>query len=707
MTLKNCCSDLGLTVESIKNKAWFFCITVVLFFFSLSVPLTICLQRCHSSHVNKDIHFINDVKMTLEHLVNYNEIVAIIMIALAILSSMIFFSFLHSKQKVDFFHSLPVSRKRYYVTQYLAGAFSVLVPYLFFYLLNLVIIAVFGDFRYLSDGVIWLGLLRPIIYFLAIYSLSVVAAMLTGNVLVHFCAAVYLLVAVPMVLLLAFLLMEAFYETFMIAGIIWDKILYWSSPVFQYLMVVMKYQPESPWYLLITFLGALVIAAVGLILYCRRSSESAGKAIAFPWFKAIVKYPLSIAGGIALGLFLNSMAYSQVALDAWFILGSILGLILINRMIEVIFAFDIGALKLHWLSVAVSIVVAAAIVAVPALDLTGYDSYLPKESDVAKVIIGGDAIFYGDGTIYAYTAAGQSHSSIFEEQYGHFTLDQKDTIAAALKLAENGIEHRRYYKKTANESDEVLVDDGIIPANFSMAFVLKNGKIIYRNYLCVNKKETLDAIETIVNDESLRERQLEYLEQDDLIISDIDLSEVGLSTGSLSAANQKQLVEAYKEDMADLTFDRMKESPMIGFIDFSIDYEHLDQSLADTEKVFFREVFAPIYDCFERTKEVLNDMGFDVDREDYSISAIEFTPYDSENGGEAIPADRFDEIMTSTISSNEIYRNYFCCSTDDEGTDDEGGYYSVTFQSQNASSVISSERQNGYRWATEDALEQK
>ena len=127
----------------------------------------------------------------------------------------------------------------------------------------------------------------------------------------------------------------------------------------------MEYQPEPWWAMVISFVVAVVFTGIGRLLYRIRPSETAGKAIAFPWFKPLIKYPLSIAGGICLGVFLNSMSYSTEILDAWFILGTIFGVILINRVVDVMFAFDIGALKTNWLGVIVSLVVTAAMIAVP------------------------------------------------------------------------------------------------------------------------------------------------------------------------------------------------------------------------------------------------------------------------------------------------------------------------------------------------------
>ncbi len=712
MILKNCCSELGLIFQAVKNRIWFLCFTTVLFFFSQAVPLTLMLQRYHMLYEKKNLSFVSDVTSSLEQLLSYNVLTAMIMIGLAVLCGLIFFRYLHNKQKVDFYHCLPVSRGRFYLAQYFAGVATVILPYIFFYLISLLIIAMFGDFRYLTSAMIWSGLLRPIVYFLLVYSFTVLAAILTGNTLVQICTVVYLFFIFPLILLLVYLIMSSFYATFMMAGAIWDQLLFWSSPVIHYLMVAMEYQPEPWWAMVISFVVAVVFTGIGLLLYRIRPSETAGKAIAFPWFKPLIKYPLSIAGGICLGVFLNSMSYSTEILDAWFILGTIFGVILINRVVEVIFAFDIGALKTNWLGVIVSLVVTAAMIAVPALDLTEYDSYLPDENDVAKVVLQfPECSVYGDGMLTAYDSGGSMPvTNNFEEENQRFALDEEDEIAAAMELARSGIEHLEYYDHVEKDGDNILVtEDEIIPTDVSIAFVLKNGKTVYRHYTCVDKRETIDAVETIVTNESFRQQQLAYLDQEYMLISTVELYALETDTGSFSRENQEILLEAYRQDMNDLTFDMMKESPVIGLIQIAADYETLDQAGIGTGKtpIYVWEISAPIYDACERTKAVLEDLGFAVSTADSTVNSMEYYAFDEDameiDSATEISPNDFDTVLSSTVQSNELYVNYFCTGGDVETPYYEVSYYLVTWKDEDSGKLFTTTRQTGERWALDAA----
>ena len=178
-----------------------------------------------------------------------------------------------------------------------------------------------------------------------------------------------------------------------------------------------------------------------------------------------------------------------------------------------------------------------------------------------------------------------------------------------------------------------MTEDEIIPTDVSIAFVLKNGKTVYRHYTCVDKRETIDAVETIVTNESFRQQQLAYLDQEYMLISTVELYALETDTGSFSRENQEILLEAYRQDMNDLTFDMMKESPVIGLIQIAADYETLDQAGIGTGKLpfMFGRSAPPIYDACERTKAVLEDLGFAaVSTADFTVNSMEYYAFDED-----------------------------------------------------------------------------
>ena len=77
------------------------------------------------------------LKLTNEMLHMYsiqNAMLAFILIVTAVVLAASGFSYLHSKKKTDFFHSLPISREMLYTVTCLDGILYLAVPYLVFLL---------------------------------------------------------------------------------------------------------------------------------------------------------------------------------------------------------------------------------------------------------------------------------------------------------------------------------------------------------------------------------------------------------------------------------------------------------------------------------------------------------------------------------------------------------------------------------------------
>lgn len=103
------------------------------------------------------------------------------------------FSYLHSRRKIDLYHSVPVSARRRFVVIYGNGLVIYLLPAVCAALLGVIMGAAQGALtaRGLAEG--GLAFLMTFMYFLVVYTISVLAVMLTGNMVITGFAAVTML----------------------------------------------------------------------------------------------------------------------------------------------------------------------------------------------------------------------------------------------------------------------------------------------------------------------------------------------------------------------------------------------------------------------------------------------------------------------------------------------------------------------------------
>lgn len=688
MTSKNFSSNVSLVWDALKKKVWMFIITCVGFFFILPVAVTMSLQNLNSDFADKYFED-NLIAFLRDFLGAFNPATIVFLSVLAFMAGIVFFSYLHSNRKVDFYHTLPITRTKMFFVNYLAGAITVILPFVIFYLCAIAIVGLFGDWQYVRKMVMLQGLVFPILYFLAVYSLAVLAGILTGNIIIHGCVTLYILFVAPVAVFECTALMSNFFLTYAGQSYLSNVIMSWSSPVTGY-FVAANYISNGvvSWARIVFLLLFTVIPLVlAVLLYNKRRSEAAGKALAFPWFAPLVKYPLIIMGAIGLGLLFYSISSGQY--KVWLIFGVIIGGFLVSRAMEVILAFDIKALKSHWLNLIISLLVAGGIISFFVFDLPNYDKYIPASNKVETVNIEIDGLnMYGRGYV---EMNGANNGGAFNENAVYYNstfpldnrvlLTERENIKAVLSIAENGVkglgqtaENQAEYEEAWEEArasgaaDSELVTALVIEPQsmVTIKYILSNGKTVARQYDYVSRKATAEAVGTIVDSAEFKRNQLAYLDIKGLAVESIYYSDTGFNIEGniLNKENQQKLIAAYKEDANNLTLEKMKTEKIVGNIAFNSSY---DSNYID--------ITAPIYASYANTLEVLAAAGYGL--EEYGslqpeyIHKITKNVYSDEEGyavsDEVIPAERYQEILESTHSDNEALYHYFLSGDVEEG----------------------------------------
>lgn len=112
-----------------------------------------------------------------------NSNVAVLVILSALLLGVTGFSYLHSREKTDFYHSLPMTRQHLLLGNYFSGALMFVISYSVGYLLALFIgranqITFAGEMQWYMKS-----FLIVVAAFLMLYTLVVLAMILTGKIL--------------------------------------------------------------------------------------------------------------------------------------------------------------------------------------------------------------------------------------------------------------------------------------------------------------------------------------------------------------------------------------------------------------------------------------------------------------------------------------------------------------------------------------------
>ena len=403
MTSKNF-SSKGLLGNSMRRNLWALVLSGVGFFLSLLLPALMTMQNALEQRVldlkeipqaHVEINWQNAMNNAASMLGGGNLFVKVVFIVLAVVCGVAMFAYLHSRQKVDFYHSLPISRTRLFANNFLTGVVCTFSTYLVMLAITVACAYAMGCGEAVRWDEIGGAVLCNLIVFLLIYALAVLTTVVCGNTIITLLLLAWVFFSPMLVRVLQFCLFDKFYDTFTAnAGQLVGAIR--LTPVVQYFVlhgthyigehVMGVLQPgESALGLLIGYLiAAAVVTALALFLFRIRKSERAGTALAFTPTKLPIKVYMCLVMGVAFG-----WVFGMIAGNFWFWPGLVVGTVLFHWIVEIIYAFDFRAIfakPLHLL--AILMVLVAGMLAMQ-FDVTGYDTWLPDRDDLTAVDING------------------------------------------------------------------------------------------------------------------------------------------------------------------------------------------------------------------------------------------------------------------------------------------------------------------------------
>lgn len=589
-----------------KKRIWSFACFFVVMFFAFPVHILLAAQNYKGGWLEPEKYLPYITGYYKEIVFGFDNLaLLILLVAGAVLLAMSGFSYLNSRKKVDFTHSMPIKREAMFFSRYLVGVANYLIPLALNMGIGLIIIATRGEMEasILKYAGCYLGI--NLVYFLLFYSVAILAIVLVGNIVVSFLGIFVFYFYQTLACYLVKVFKSWFFYTYMGA---YDKLTAYDpmallirqvtkiSNCIEYsdygTITVIHYEETlAPMYISIGIIVAVVIAA--MFLFKKRPSESAGKALVFPISEPIIKVAILVPCVMGGGLLMFGISYSESV--SWYIFGGVISYVLLALILEMIFRLDFKAALKHKVSAIVAGVLAIVCSMLFFLDLGNFDKRLPKEEDIVSMGITFDGIgmesYYDD----YYDEWGNAENTLLQQ------IDLRDEgLKAAYELATYLVENNvntRVIRETMledlNDTEEVVME---LPVD--VCYRLKNGREIYRTYTVPCTDEFLTLVEGVYNNENYKMEVFPIFEDDFKYDVFYYTNQFEENSVRITAEEREKILELYKEDVKTLTFSQIMEAAPI--INFGLTYSRLDRSTS---------LNYPIYESFEKTIEYLEELG--------------------------------------------------------------------------------------------------
>ena len=598
----------------------------------------------------------------------------------AFINSVNGFIYLYSGKKTDYYHGLPMKRSEMFQERIFSGLVYYLIPYIVAEFLMICIGAARGFFSLSIMGMAVRMLFLHLIIYLVIYFSIVLIISVTGNMLMGILClgGMYLYGIVLNLILVAY--GQSFWQTFFPEyqyGSFFHTLLHVASPGTLILSMVSAYAEGKAGKLLIAviILGA-VLGILAWTAYKKRPSESAGKSMVYTWVSIVVRFMVVIPGGLAVGWIFYSLTTGKVRI-LWWIFGMILGTVVIHGLLETIYQMSFQGFFTKKLQLVITGVLVAVCALIFQKDLLHFDSYIPKQEDIASVNL--------------------NMMSFDQDYYENVqtTKDGKYEITDANNWAEpamaftgkNGIGDQTYKALqnvvAGNPKSEVV--DGNYSYYTSIKYTLKSGRVVYRKYWI--ETETLNSlVKGLYEEENLKEKKFSFLDLDQKYLNNIGLNDAS-GNGYIIFQNDddkmKQLLEAMKKDVDAATAEDFMQTPEVK-MDFAYqlpgkqDVNNMIPGNTNAD-VKYAEWIVGIYPSFKNTLAILKETGYPLTVEDLDIKKIMLNYFNDEDGQqEDVTYENPEEIEALkealTVRYNgyvekdsEIYQNIYVSVFTDKG----------------------------------------
>lgn len=364
--------------------------------------------------------------------IGFSDNVYPFVIALGVIIGIQGFSYLYDRKKVDLYHSVPITKGRRFAVVYVNGLMIYLVSALVGLLSGMVLAGAQGAVNAMVLADAGLAFLWHLLLFLVCYHMMILSVMITGNRFVTLCVFAAFSLFEPCVYEVRNALSWDFYGTYATTFTHAEPKFSVYYDCFEYIWRLKSIEGVGEKAgIAFPIMGRWALMAAALVIlawiaYRKRASEAAGKAIAFSILKPFLKVAVSIPGALFIGILVYDASNRNEALMA---VGMLAGALLLCAALEVLYAFDIRCIIKHLPSTGIAVLGALAIFCTFKWDLTGYDSYIPKQNKVESIAISLDCYYdeYWD----------ENRNYIDSDEYikQHMFLNDSEPVLALAEMA--------------------------------------------------------------------------------------------------------------------------------------------------------------------------------------------------------------------------------------------------------------------------------
>ena len=478
---------------------------------------------------------------------------------LAVVMTCVMLRYLKKKVAVDFYHSLPIGRRRLYLTRMLAGYLMVLVPLILMTAVSTAILAANGAMNQTVFDMVVKLFSDSVLYSLVYYGLGAVVGMISGVTGVHLVLTGVAVFLPPAMYFLVVSFLEVSSENMWSGWYLNDRTLSLLSPAIRFFIA----DRTGIGYAAALLAAAAVLIVGAYFIYKYRKSERAGESIVFAPLRGVIKYLVIAPMTLGVGLLFMLITSSR----AWMVFGFVCGAALSFLLANTIIYRSAKAMLRGLVGFIVYSAAAALCIGAVMINAFGFLDSVPS------------------------TGALSSVEMCIDSATGLFSYYEPDNISAILSI------YDKFINAEQNDGTNNYISVKFV---FRPKFGIPRAKSV-----TVDGRYLIDdEIKTITDSEEFRRQYVGML---DTQISRWNIPLCGDDAGKLNVDERKAMLveisEALKLDYADVSYESFNSETAIGNVSLYSGYG-VARYYSPTEIIY-----VPIYPSMKNTEAVLKKYG--------------------------------------------------------------------------------------------------
>lgn len=551
------------------------------------------------------------------------------------------FSWIYSRRKTDMYLSQPITARRRFLMTYINGILIYFIPYIVSLCIALLVTAGAGAASSALFVNVLFTFVFALVYFLAVYNMTLIAMMISGR---RGMAGFFILMGFLYEVILRATL-ENYATVYFSTYVSKNSVERYITPVFRMIgslgkstfyrgtgkvtpgdVVEHLVHPMLPG-MGILLAEAVLFGVIAYYCYKKRPMEAISRAVAFPAVKGPVKVLLMLVAGL-----LGCAGFCDVSGYHGFfaaVPGLILGIIFCQVLLEIVYEGDMRAFAGHKRSFAAGAAAAVLAYLFFALDISGYDTWVPAAEQLESAAI---EISFGNG--YRFDHVDENDEIAWEEHYALETMRLTD-VSGILSLARDGM------GKDAREQNP----DTQLAC--SVKYKLKSGKERYRDFF-IDYEQEKTVLDILFANEEYKEGANQVLSSrmDRIFEKSRIYYDNGMQETEIADKDGLSLMRAYQADLREMSFTDVKETVPCGIL--RLRYK--------TEKLMEYTLEYPVFPSYKRTVEYLREKNIELYLaiSPKAVKSLTVTCYRGQDDVEIVGQGNFFGASISTTQVSDV-----------------------------------------------------